>query len=79
MPAKRTRRRNLADDAPVVLVATARAPTWIKLQLTRLIDEAPSGKEWLHETKYDGCRMHARLNGRASLLTPTDCGRKAQR
>jgi hypothetical protein len=36
-------------------------PTWIKPQLTRLIDEAPTGKGWLH--KYDGYRMHARIVG----------------
>jgi ATP-dependent DNA ligase len=38
-------------------------PKWIKPQLTRLVDEAPTGKDWLHEIKYDGYRMHARING----------------
>ena len=35
--------------------------------------DAPSrGPEWLHEIKYDGYRMHARLDhGRVSLLTRT--------
>jgi hypothetical protein len=28
---------------------TARPPTWIKPQLTRLVDEAPTGSDWLHE------------------------------
>jgi DNA ligase D-like protein (predicted ligase) len=47
-------------------------PKWIKPQLTRLVDEAPAGKEWLHEIKYDGYRMHARLDGtKATLLTRT--------
>jgi bifunctional non-homologous end joining protein LigD len=33
---------------------------------------APDGSEWLHEIKYDGYRMHARLDrGRVSLLTRT--------
>jgi ATP-dependent DNA ligase len=33
-------------------------------------DAPPQGREWLHEIKYDGYRMHARLNrGRAELLT----------
>jgi ATP-dependent DNA ligase len=27
---------------------------WIKPQLTRLVDEAPTGAGWLHEIKYDG-------------------------
>jgi ATP-dependent DNA ligase len=36
------------------------------------VDEAPQGPEWLHEIKYDGYRMHARLyHGKAQLLTRT--------
>jgi len=47
-------------------------PKWIKPQLTRLVDEAPTGKEWLHEIKYDGYRMHAQIDGdRIQLLTRT--------
>jgi ATP-dependent DNA ligase len=37
-------------------------PKWIKPQLTRLADEAPAGGDWLHEIKYDGYRMHARVD-----------------
>ena len=45
-------------------------PKWIKPQLTRLAEEAPTGNDWLHEIKYDGYRMHARLDGgRIQLLT----------
>ena len=45
---------------------------WIKPQLTRLVEEAPIGDDWLHEVKYDGYRMHARLEGgRVQLLTRT--------
>jgi ATP-dependent DNA ligase len=51
---------------------TSRPPRWIKPQLTRLVDEAPTGKEWLHEIKYDGYRMHARIDGnKIQLLTRT--------
>ena len=47
-------------------------PKWIKPQLTRLADEAPAGSDWLHEIKYDGYRMHARLDrGKVQLLTRT--------
>jgi hypothetical protein len=36
---------------------------WVKPQLCKLV---PRGPEWLHEIKYDGYRMHARLDrGRA--------------
>jgi bifunctional non-homologous end joining protein LigD len=39
-------------------------------QLTRLGDEAPVGDGWLHEIKYDGYRMHARIDGgKVALLT----------
>ncbi|SEP50932.1 bifunctional non-homologous end joining protein LigD [Rhodospirillales bacterium URHD0017] len=49
-----------------------RLPRWIKPQLTRLAKEAPSGDGWLHEVKYDGYRMHARIDGRdIKLLTRT--------
>jgi ATP-dependent DNA ligase len=51
---------------------SAHPPTWIQPQLTRLVDEAPTGKEWLHEIKYDGYRMHARIDGaKIQLLTRT--------
>jgi ATP-dependent DNA ligase len=43
--------------------STYRMPKWIKPQLTRLVDEAPAGEGWLHEIKYDGYRMHARIDG----------------
>src|SRR6201984_1298 len=47
-------------------------PGWIKPQLTRLVDQAPDGPEWLHEIKFDGYRMHARLDhGAVRLLTRT--------
>ena len=51
---------------------STRPPRWIKPQLTRLVDEAPAGPDWLHEIKYDGYRMHARIDGRdIKLLTRT--------
>jgi ATP-dependent DNA ligase len=37
-------------------------PDWIRPQLTKLVDAAPDGDQWLHEIKYDGFRMHARLD-----------------
>jgi bifunctional non-homologous end joining protein LigD len=34
------------------------------------MDETPTGKDWLHETKYDGYHMHARIDGgQARLLS----------
>jgi bifunctional non-homologous end joining protein LigD len=47
-------------------------PGWIKPQLTKLVDHAPDGPDWLHEIKFDGYRMHARLDrGAVRLLTRT--------
>jgi bifunctional non-homologous end joining protein LigD len=52
--------------------AAVALPQWIKPQLTLLVDQAPDGPEWLHEIKFDGYRMHARLDrGAARLLTRT--------
>jgi ATP dependent DNA ligase domain len=40
--------------------------------LTRLVEDAPQGAGWLHEVKYDGYRMHARIDGdKIQLLTRT--------
>jgi bifunctional non-homologous end joining protein LigD len=50
----------------------AALPQWIAPQLTQLVDAAPDGDQWLHEIKFDGYRMHARLDrGRVRLLTRT--------
>src|SRR5712672_88555 len=52
--------------------AAAGLPPWIKPQITQLVDQAPDGPEWLHEIKFDGYRMHARLDrGAVRLLTRT--------
>src|SRR6516165_162518 len=44
--------------------------TWIKPQLAKLVENAPDGPDWLHEIKFDGYRMYARLDGgRVQILT----------
>jgi ATP-dependent DNA ligase len=59
----------------VVPSKSTRPPKWIKPQLTRLVDEAPPGGGRLHEIKYDGYRMHARIDGgQVKLLTRTGLG-----
>src|SRR5947209_14133210 len=51
---------------------TAALPQWVRPQLTQLVDAAPDGDAWLHEIKFDGYRMHARLDrGAVKLLTRT--------
>ena len=62
-----TRRRRAAR---LLLQPTVQMPRWIEPQLTQLVKEAPAGSDWLHEIKFDGYRMRARLErGRAQLLT----------
>jgi hypothetical protein len=47
-------------------------PSFIEPQLSLLVKAPPAGPEWTHELKYDGYRIHARLErGRARLLTRT--------
>jgi len=58
--------------AQSVARGSARLPSCISPQLTQLVEVAPDGDQWLHEIKYDGYRMHARIDrGAAKLLTRT--------
>jgi ATP-dependent DNA ligase len=51
-------------------VKPASPPAWIKPQLAALAEKVPNGPDWLHEIKFDGYRMHARLDaGRTQILT----------
>src|SRR5688572_15717791 len=63
------RDRNLAKRAAAVPGARkAGLPRTVAPQLATLVDEAPQGEEWLHEMKFDGYRILARLeDGRATL------------
>jgi len=50
--------------------ARAPLPAFVALSLATLYDLAPSGPNWLHEIKFDGYRMEARLDqGKVRLLT----------
>src|SRR5690606_34499276 len=45
-------------------------PDFVAPQLATLKAQPPSGKGWLHEIKFDGYRLQARLdNGKLKLLT----------
>jgi DNA ligase D-like protein (predicted ligase) len=47
-------------------------PAFVSPQLTALVRAAPEGDDWLHEIKFDGYRMHARIDGGdVRLLTRT--------
>jgi bifunctional non-homologous end joining protein LigD len=50
--------------------ARAPLPDFVPLSLATLYERAPSGLNWLHEIKFDGYRMEARLDGgKVRLLT----------
>jgi bifunctional non-homologous end joining protein LigD len=45
-------------------------PRWVEPQLSKLSTKAPSGPQWVHEVKFDGYRMVARIDkGSVGLLT----------
>jgi DNA ligase D-like protein (predicted ligase) len=45
-------------------------PRWIEPQLCKLVEKAPSGPQWVHEVKFDGYRIAARIDhGKVHLLT----------
>src|SRR5580704_17800295 len=45
-------------------------PRWIEPQLCKLVEKAPTGPGWVHEVKFDGYRMAARIDhGEVQLLT----------
>jgi bifunctional non-homologous end joining protein LigD len=70
-----------AEDAPPAPAAAPRGkaakpprrgrlPDFVPPSLAMLYDRAPGGPNWLHEIKFDGYRMQARLDrGKVRLLT----------
>lgn len=58
-------------DAAAITGARARdMPAAIAPQLTTLVDKAPTGADWVHEIKFDGYRIIARLeDGQVQLYT----------
>lgn len=72
-PAKKSRKRKRHPDLSRVPGARKRAiPDFVEPSLATLSTNAPDGPDWLHEIKFDGYRMQARIvNGRVSLKTRT--------
>jgi len=62
VPRKRDWRRAGIFDTPL--------PAFVRPQLAKLVTAAPAGELWAHELKFDGYRMHARIDrGRVQLIT----------
>jgi len=72
MPRARRTRRQMVAGQSIPGLPNGELPTWIAPQLSQLVKEAPGESDWVHEIKYDGYRMHARLDrGEVRLLTRT--------
>jgi len=70
VPARRGRGHAPVSVADVPGVRRAALPKFVPPQLATLVSQAPSGEGWLHEMKYDGYRILARLDhGRVTLLS----------
>src|SRR6185436_10574637 len=71
--ASRRRRRYLAAmpaRRPSAAHARTALPKEFTPQLASLVKVAPDGDDWLHEIKFDGYRIGARVeNGKATLIT----------
>lgn len=64
----------ISENAPPQRAARraerSRAPKTVELELATLVEEAPSGAEYLHEVKFDGYRALGRISsGRVTLTT----------
>jgi bifunctional non-homologous end joining protein LigD len=59
-------RRAAAESGPPA--ARPGVPDWVPPQLATVAAGAPRGREWVHEIKYDGVRILARVDGTAVRL-----------
>jgi bifunctional non-homologous end joining protein LigD len=67
-PARAARRVLSVADVPGARRTSL--PKFIKPQLATLVSKAPTGDQWLHEMKFDGYRILARLeHGKVRLLS----------
>lgn len=66
----KTGRIDKAASAPVRGARKAPLPDFVPPQLATLKPQAPAARGWVHEIKFDGYRLQARLSGgKARLLT----------
>lgn len=63
-------RRAVAKPAAIPGAKKAALPAFVPPALSSLVETPPSGARWVHEIKFDGYRLQARVeDGRARLLT----------
>lgn len=57
----------------IVGVEKSKIPSFVSPELATLVTEPPAGDQWLHEIKWDGYRIQARIDaGEVTLLTRKD-------
>lgn len=65
-----SRTAELPDAATIKGAKKAALPAFVEPTLASLVSAAPTGERWLHEIKFDGYRLQARIEaGRVKLLT----------
>ena len=68
--ASRTRTKALPSVSGVPGARKKILPPFVEPCLATLVEQAPIGEEWLHEIKFDGYRLQARIDGaKIALLT----------
>jgi len=66
----RSRSKKVRRPAKIDGAKKAILPAFVEPALAKLVESAPTGSEWLHEIKFDGYRMQARIGGgKIQLLT----------
>lgn len=61
---------SVPDPSKIKGARKAAMPDFIEPMLATLVSSAPAGERWLHEIKFDGYRLQARIEaGRVKLLT----------
>ncbi len=66
----RKRKAEIPDPARLPGTKKGMLPVFVEPSLALLAERPPKGKDWIHEIKFDGYRIEARIDGRSiKLLT----------
>ncbi|MGO4334080.1 DNA ligase D [Labrys sp. KB_33_2] len=69
-PAGRHKPGTVSDPASIKGAKRTPMPDFVEPTLATLVAKAPTGPDWIHEIKFDGYRLQARIEaGRVKLLT----------
>jgi len=68
MQAARSHNAKIATRAKSAKGGSASIPRFVKPQFATLVDDVPTGNDWLHEIKYDGYRAMIAVKGGAVKL-----------